>query len=144
MANWGFFENNFLLEISSSVLLKMLTNSPLSLTVKCGWSKIMLCYFFSTSNRNCIFFRSSKHNSPSTYLCVWSPCVFFFANKRKDIWRSSEVQLCPFTTFNSLQKCNKLHAHIYTLYTFLLWLIKYIAYSSEILTRVQYKGEKKK
>ena len=28
----------------------------------------------------------------------------------------------PFKTFNSLPKCNKLHAHIYTLYTVLLWL----------------------
>lgn len=39
-------------------------------------------------------------------------------------------------TFNSLPKCNKLHAHIYTFYTVLLWLSNTIAYSCEICTRV--------
>lgn len=41
------------------------------------------------------------------------------------------------------KKCNKLHAHIYTFYTYSRTVIKYIAYSSEMSTRVPLKiGEK--
>lgn len=52
---------------------------------------------------------------------------------------------CPFKTFNSLPKCNKLHAHIYTFYTFLLWLSSNTLHIPlKFKTRVPYKKRKEK